>query len=69
MEAKKWKMENPNRIGDDGHLIVEQFDKDKFKEWAMEQIGYLQVRVISDVVLGQRIVEHQLICFLSDHDR
>lgn len=43
-EAKTWKSSNPNKVDGEGKLVVEKFDKEKYKEWAREQIKYLQVR-------------------------
>lgn len=40
-----------NGMDENGRLVIQPFDKEGFKEWATEQIRYLQV-CISDNIFG-----------------
>lgn len=40
---KTRKAEEPNTPDADGRLVIRPFDTDEYKEWAKEQIRYLQV--------------------------
>lgn len=43
--AEQIKARKPNAIDQDGRLVVQPFDKEEYKQWAEEQIRYLQTTI------------------------
>jgi hypothetical protein len=46
--AKAEKTAKPNDTDEEGRLMIQPFDKDAFKQWAKDQICYLQVISFSE---------------------
>lgn len=44
------KQRKPNSPDEEGRLVIQPFDKEEFKQWARDQIQYLEVSRLSCLI-------------------